>query len=165
MVIGILAAISIVAYNGVSNKAHDTAVKNDLANFAKKVQMIHAETGEYPAGGMVDPGGGAPTSGAYFSFPGFTFQPSKVAYSQPPDGSGAINVVYCTGPELSSGDPGFRILAKSSSGKNLRYTSAQGVESASVGSITRTLACSGLGFPQSFSYGYGATSKWAAWTN
>lgn len=48
VVIGILAAISIVAYSGISNNANDTAVKNDLSNVAKKLAMFHAEEGRYP---------------------------------------------------------------------------------------------------------------------
>lgn len=36
VVIAILAAISIVAYNGIQNRAHDTAVQSDLRHFAQK---------------------------------------------------------------------------------------------------------------------------------
>ena len=36
VVIAILAAISIVAYNGIQNRANDTAVVNDLTTIAKK---------------------------------------------------------------------------------------------------------------------------------
>ncbi len=36
VVIAILAAISVVAYTGIQNRANDAAVKSDLANAAKK---------------------------------------------------------------------------------------------------------------------------------
>lgn len=48
VVIGILAAISIVAYNGISNQANDSAVKSDLTNLAKKIGIFHAERSKYP---------------------------------------------------------------------------------------------------------------------
>lgn len=50
VVIGILAAIVIVAFNGVQSRAHDTAMRSDLASFAKKMGLYHAEYGSYPAG-------------------------------------------------------------------------------------------------------------------
>lgn len=48
VVIGILAAITIVAYNGVQDRAHDTAVKSDLTTIAKKIQLYNADNGNYP---------------------------------------------------------------------------------------------------------------------
>ena len=36
VVIAILAAITIVAYNGIQNRANDTVVKSDLATLTKK---------------------------------------------------------------------------------------------------------------------------------
>ena len=48
VVIGILAAISIVAYNGIQNRANDIAVKNDLSNIAKKYELYKVDAGRYP---------------------------------------------------------------------------------------------------------------------
>ncbi len=50
VVIAILAAISIVAYNGIQNRANDTSVQNDLAALAKKFELyrIDSTTGSYP---------------------------------------------------------------------------------------------------------------------
>jgi type IV pilus assembly protein PilA len=48
VVIGILAAISIVAYNGVQNRANDAAVQSDLARIAKSIQAYAAINGDYP---------------------------------------------------------------------------------------------------------------------
>lgn len=48
VVIGILAAISIVAYNGISSKANDATVKNDLSNAAKQIELFKAERDRYP---------------------------------------------------------------------------------------------------------------------
>jgi general secretion pathway protein G len=48
VVIGILAAITIVAYNGVQNRARDTAAVSDLTNGAKRMLAGQAITGLYP---------------------------------------------------------------------------------------------------------------------
>ncbi len=50
VVIGILAAITIVAYNGIQNRANDTTVQNDLAAFFKKMELykINSSTSRYP---------------------------------------------------------------------------------------------------------------------
>tara|TARA_B100001245_G_scaffold236572_1_gene228401 strand:+ start:2281 stop:2775 length:495 start_codon:yes stop_codon:yes gene_type:complete len=48
VVIGILAAIVIVAYNGITSSANDAAVKSDLANMAKKLEIEKVQSGSYP---------------------------------------------------------------------------------------------------------------------
>ena len=52
VVIAILAAISIVAYNGIQNRAHASTVGADLSNIAKKIEMyqIDSATSSYPIG-------------------------------------------------------------------------------------------------------------------
>src|SRR5690554_2617129 len=54
VVIGILAAITIVAFNGVSTQARETVLKSDLKNSATKLQLAEKETGFYPAEGSED---------------------------------------------------------------------------------------------------------------
>ena len=48
VVIGILAAIVIVAFNGVQNRAHDTAIESDLASLAKKMEVYRTDADVYP---------------------------------------------------------------------------------------------------------------------
>ena len=50
VVIGILAAISIVAFNGIQDRANDTAIRSDLVNIAKQLETIKAtsSTTNYP---------------------------------------------------------------------------------------------------------------------
>ena len=49
VVIGILAAITIVAYNGIQNRAHDTSVQSDLTTIAKKFEIFKIDAGgTYP---------------------------------------------------------------------------------------------------------------------
>jgi prepilin-type N-terminal cleavage/methylation domain-containing protein len=48
VVIGILAAITIVAYNGVSARANFTRYVSDLRNTTKLIEMYKAQNGSYP---------------------------------------------------------------------------------------------------------------------
>jgi len=43
VVIGILAAITIVAYTGIQNRAHDTTVKSDLSSLARKLELYRVD--------------------------------------------------------------------------------------------------------------------------
>jgi len=48
VVIAILAAITIVAYNGIQNRANDTTVQSDLRQTYTKVQEFAVVNGRYP---------------------------------------------------------------------------------------------------------------------
>jgi prepilin-type N-terminal cleavage/methylation domain-containing protein len=50
VVIAILAAITVVAYNGIQNRAYDSAVQSDITAFAKKVEALKVDstTGAVP---------------------------------------------------------------------------------------------------------------------
>ncbi|MBC7869079.1 prepilin-type N-terminal cleavage/methylation domain-containing protein [Candidatus Saccharibacteria bacterium] len=49
VVVGILAAISIVAYGGVQNRARDTIRIDDSEKIRKALELYRIDTGEYPA--------------------------------------------------------------------------------------------------------------------
>lgn len=49
VVIGILAAITIVAYNGIQARALDSTRSNDLAAIQKALELYKTEKGTYPA--------------------------------------------------------------------------------------------------------------------
>ena len=49
VVIGILAAISIVAYNGIAAKARDAQREQDVKTIAKALEMYYTDNGYYPA--------------------------------------------------------------------------------------------------------------------
>lgn len=51
VVIAILAAISIVAYNGIQQRARDTARKNDLAQLAKSLKLYNVDNGHHLGAG------------------------------------------------------------------------------------------------------------------
>lgn len=59
VVIAILAAISIVAYSGIQQRARDSQRTNDIATLQKALEMYHADNGGYPTclGATYQPGG------------------------------------------------------------------------------------------------------------
>lgn len=48
VVIAILAAITIVAYNGIQDRARATALKSDLSQVSKQLKLFQVEAGRYP---------------------------------------------------------------------------------------------------------------------
>ena len=48
VVIAILAAISVVAYTGIQNRAHDSAVQTDLRGAATLMEMYRINNSAYP---------------------------------------------------------------------------------------------------------------------
>ena len=48
VVIAILAAISIVAYNGIQSRAEVSKINSDLASINKAIHMFYIDTGAYP---------------------------------------------------------------------------------------------------------------------
>ncbi len=50
VVIAILAAITIVSYNGITTRANASAAKSVAATVQKKVELYQAEEGRYPVG-------------------------------------------------------------------------------------------------------------------
>lgn len=107
VVIGILAAIVIVAFNGVQNRANDTTVKADLTSFGKKLEMIKidATSGVYPFASATGIGAHG-------------FKASKDAYAA------GNNLLYCRAPD---GDD-YAIIARSKSQAAFSYTPAQGIK-------------------------------------
>lgn len=49
VVIAILAAISVVAYNGIQDRANNTTVQSDMGTIAKILEMYRVDNSQYPA--------------------------------------------------------------------------------------------------------------------
>lgn len=82
VVIGILAAITIVAFNGIQNRANDTAVQSDLTNIGKKIQAYRALNDRWPRNGT--------------DMTAVGVKVSKSAYSQGYwNGTSWYNLLYC----------------------------------------------------------------------
>jgi type II secretion system protein G len=56
VVIGILAAITIVAFNGVQDRSRFAKAQSDISNLNKAVQMYYADNGKYPSPTVGAPG-------------------------------------------------------------------------------------------------------------
>lgn len=152
VIIAILAAITIVAYNGIQNRAYDSAVTSDLNSLAKKFELykIDSTAGTYPRTALA---GGVTT-------PDFKMSISKSAYKL--DGN-TYNLLNCS----ISGGTGYAILAQSKSGKyftvSSNNTSAREV-SATV-TLADTTSCPTIA-PGSSAYGAGyGGDAWRNWTN
>ena len=149
VVIGILAVIIIVVYNGIRHRAADVALQTDLRNIGSLVDQYFVFNGSYPT-----------TSSNEIS--AFKLKVSKGVY----DVSGN-NLYYCT---IASG-PGakYSVSARSISGKVFAYY--DGLIQNFTGSFTtNTPVCSGAGGISSsdpdyyFSNGHIYTGTWRSWT-
>lgn len=157
VVIGILAAIVIVAYNGIQNRANDAVIQSDLNSFAKMISIYQAENGTYPPGGGIYSGG--TSTGDSTLFPGITFRASKASYR-----SASSNLFYCTG-KLAGADF-FSVEAQSKSGVGYIYRSdTGGISTISPAPWNSSQVCADLGMTQfTHSYGYYSVTKtWYSW--
>lgn len=110
VVIAILAAISIVAYNGIQNRANDTTIINDLANIKKKIELYKIDNSDlYPGG-----------SDAPALMNQLVFKASKNAYATSPVTGN--NLWYCRNASQQL----FSVIALSKSGNIFYVTNSSG---------------------------------------
>jgi len=156
VVIAILAAISIVAYTGIQNRAIDTTVQQDLANAAKKIQLYYAANEQYPNTGQL--------TGDY------AVRMTTSAYSE----EVYYNLILCSPSSLQS----YALLATSKTGKRYYVSNISGVseytESVnwSINSPTETICGSVLAGSSNASGSLtgwrregGSTNGWRPWVN
>ncbi len=140
VVIGILAAISIVAYNGIQDRASDTVIKNDLSQMSRLVRTYHAEHGSYP------------THNWFFN----NTKVTKDSYD-----TSLYNLYYCTNAAEPRTD--FGIASRSKSGQTFTISSTNGI--ATSGSVPQwSVACGAFGAGDvlsqiHFNYGYVHSSE------
>lgn len=129
VVIGILAAITIVAYNGVTQRAHAVALESDLSNGATALEVTNSTDGQYPASAS-----GADNGQGLKASPGNTF-----TYNVSGDGS-----TYCL---QASGYGMTYVVSNSNSAPQIGYCSGtvalSGTPLPPNGGIVTTLAGSG----------------------
>ena len=115
VVIAILAAISIVAYTGIQNKANDAAVQADIRNLGNLIEQYNVTEGSYPIADT--------NAELYEIFASFNVSLSLSSYETPPPPGGA-NFLYIATPDAS----GFALVARAKSGTNYYWSSrSQGV--------------------------------------
>jgi general secretion pathway protein G len=144
VVIGILAAISIVAYNGIQNRGYDTSVQSDLTNIAKKMHsegVLNGDTYPMPTASM-------------------GIKVAKSAYSTLQN-----TLYYCKNDSTHQ----FALSARSRSGKTYKYTSDSTVTenaTAMYGADTCALIGQAAWSGTYGSVGYDQVNNiWAAWAN
>jgi prepilin-type N-terminal cleavage/methylation domain-containing protein len=86
VVIAILAAITIVAYNGIQNRANEVSVTADLRNISKQVELHRINIGHYPSITEIDT---------------LKIKVNKAAYGVNPTGATGFYCVDSNGSEFS----------------------------------------------------------------
>ncbi len=132
VIIGILAAITVVAYNGIQNRANDTAVQADLRNIGGKIMEFKAVNGAQPSANLTD-------------FGPMNIKVARNAYGAhyTPGTSSGYNLIYCSPGTTSSV---FALVAASKSGTV--YVFRNGNVSVGVGPLsTHTGICPGNDMP------------------
>lgn len=121
IVIGILAAIIIVAYNGVTNSARDSGAKAAGTNVQKKAEAFNAANGYYP-GDFNQAGHTAATSTTDFnSTTASQFTGTGLSIGTPTSANGQTTVQYkvCSAP---AGATGYQVYYWSYSNNALTTT-------------------------------------------
>jgi general secretion pathway protein G len=151
VVIGILASITIVAYNGVRSRANDTSVQSDLSQLAKQFGLFYASNGVYPS---------TPPD-----LQALDVSINKNAYWL--DAASPYNLVPCVTPDLQQ----YSITAIPISGKRLYVANGGGVQeytgaTAWTGASNYGPMCaSTLSGSAVISSGSGYAGSWRTWTN
>lgn len=150
VVIAILAAITIVAYTGIQNRAYDTSVQSDLSAIARKYELYKADSTSniYPYGSTLNDG------------IAFKLNISKNAY----DASSDYQLLNCTFGNAIGAEYGM--LAKSRSGKKFMVSSSSGVREFTAPGVGIGLTTCNEVMPGSSANGAGYSSSiWRHWTN
>lgn len=144
VVIGVLASLVVVAYNGIQNRSYDVAVQSDLRQFASKIKQQETEAGTIPTSLSA-------TLGIKFT---------RNAYNQQRN-----NLYYCVNVATQT----FIIYGQSKSNNGFVYRSDEGLKSSPDMGGYSTCESIGLGtsfWPQANAINYSApTTTWASWVN
>lgn len=141
VVIGILAAITIVSFNGVQRKAIEANVKSDLANAGKKIELLKVTLGTYPA--QTDAG----------------LEAADIQLSANLYDTSANNVLYCG----STSSAAYAIVARSKSGTTYAFGSNRAFSEYTEETLENySQTCSNLVATGAARYGY--STVWREWT-
>lgn len=142
VIIAILAAITIVAYNGITSRANISAVKSDISANAKKMEIYRTLNGAYPV------------TLTEFHNAELAFSLNSYQYG-----------VYC-GTSSTTNDYGFALRVISGSA-NLAYTPAGGVTNYTGIWDSAALICGRIGVSSPdvavWLKGNGAWSNWVVY--
>ena len=142
-IISILAAITIVAYNGIQDRANETSVKVDISNIAKQVEYYKTDLGRYPSTAEMST---------------LKIKVNKAAYGVNPTGATGF---YCVDTNGSA----FSIVTRVKSLMVLQYSSITGQTSTYSGSQTAPQLCTDSGVPTSTYLAFTNNGVWNSWIN
>lgn len=175
VVIALLAVIVIVAYNGIQQRAQDTAIKSDLSAIAKALTNYKTIKGTYPTTEtQISEIHNTSTTGLSEANVKVTRTAYDVTTQAAGDDTNRRNILICV--RSGGSDPQFGILALSKSGSVWLYTSSGGISLSPdswVGQQTTScprvgIALTDPGYARWFGYQRAATdpvdSGWRGWT-
>lgn len=145
VVIAILAAITIVAYNGVQSRANDTVIKSDLRDIAQKM-VTYQLTG---ADGTI------PTTASQWTDSGATA--THRSYSlRYVSGGASYNLLVCY---IDASSDNWGLIAESKSGNTYKYANGT-LSDASGPLINSATMCTNNGFPSASIYWLLSANSW-----
>jgi len=151
VVIGILAAITIVSFNGVQNKANDAAIQADFATIAKKLEVYKttiSTSSQYPPRLTTAELGVSVSRSAYGN-----------NYMQTGDVNG-YNLLYCVGVNADT----YAVVARSRSGKTFAITNAKSLYESTTTLRSSSYQCGAEGIGAGYSAVWGFTEA-SGWTS
>ena len=150
VVIAILAAITIVSYNGITNRANDATVQSDLSSMNKKIQLFYVDKDVYPAN--------------VTELASLGLDAANGAYAIAPNV--AVNLAYCT----SGSAKNFALFAMSKSGNRYMVKDGGSVVPDTTGTTWNstttplTAQCAAVGLASALSHGYvDGSGPWRPW--
>lgn len=148
VIIGILAAITIVAYNGIQGRTYDTAVQSDIRNLYNKSLAFYAAEGYYPA--ATDP-----------ELARLEYTASKDVYTL-----ATPNLLFCT-HDRTAPDAKVAVVATSKSGKSFYISSnnGKGQYTGSTPMSDYVTICAEVLGDSNTDRRYGYSAGWRSWVN
>jgi len=145
VIIGVLAALVIVAYTGITARANEASVRSDLRSAANKLEVYNTEYGHYP------------TSTTEMAAVGI--KASKSEYLS--NGSG-LNFIYCRD---SAGGVDYALIGSSSTSSKYSVTSQSKAVTPYSGTFpgSQSVVCPALGLSSSGNYWGMSGGVWASW--
>jgi len=149
VIIAILAAITIVAYNGIQERAQSTTIQSDLTAAKKNLMLYQVDQGSYPI--------------TLTALEAVGIQGSKTAYD-----TTANDFYYCINKTTNQWAMGARTVSKktgwiisSTGGLQLQSGGLSGADP-----VCQTVGLTGWADTNGYiSNGYGAGIGWAAWVH